>query len=271
MNAPTIVSKGRGLPGFHILHGDIGVGKTAFAAHIPGVIVMQTQREPGLDTLIDAGEVPETPHFDGTTDTWAAIMEQITWLLQGKHDYRAFAIDTIGGAQQLCYDMVCARDYNSDNSTNGFLSYGCGPRTAVHEWKRLLIGLGMLQNERGMEIYALCHTDKVLFKNPEGADYDRYELSMDKLARELTQKQADSVLFYQFHTVVDTEKTSGKKPTKGKALGGQVRFIHTVRNAAYEAKNRYGLPGTIDAGSSGKEAWGNFSQAMTEAKTRKEN
>lgn len=268
---PSIVTVGRKLPGFHVLHGTEGVGKSSFAAYAPGVIVMQTRGETGLETLIDAGQLPETPHFEGAAENWGQVLQQMAWLLKADHKYRTFVLDTLNGVSRLCHEMVCARDFNNDWGETGFLGWNRGARTALADWRQFLNGLDQLRIQRGMSVLALCHTAKVTFKNPEGADYDRYEPALDNHAWELTKKQADSILFYHFHTIVETEKRAGKKPTKGKASGGQLRFLHTVRHATYDAKNRYGLPEEIDAGNSGKEAWDNFAQAMIEARNGKEN
>lgn len=266
-----IITKGHGVPDFWMVHGLEGVGKTAFAAHAPDVIVMQTRGETGLETLIDSGQIPDTPHFKTTARNWDDVLMQVAWLLQADHSFKTLAIDTLDCACRLCHEMVCARDYNNDWSEAGFTGWSRGARTATADWRRLLNGLNQLQTKRKMLVLGLCHTDVVTFKNPEGPDYDRYEPELDKYALSLTKKQADGILFYNFHTVVETPKTTGKnKPTKGKGVGGQVRFLYTVHHAAYTAKHRHGLPDEIDAGNSGKEAWNNFVQALTEAKTKKE-
>ena len=265
--APLIATKGRNLPGFHVLHGTEGVGKSSFAAYAPDVIVMQTRGETGLETLIDAGQLPETAHFQGAAEAWQQVLEQIAWLLEGDHDYRTLAIDTLNGALRLCHEEVCKREFGNKWGEDGFMGWSRGARTAMTDWRQFLNGLDMLRTQRKMSILALCHTAKVNFKNPEGPDYDRYEPALDSYAWELTKKQADSILFYNFHTVVETNRVGKSKPTKGKATGGQVRFLYTVRHATYDAKNRYGLPEQIDAGDSGQEAWTNFYNALREARS----
>jgi hypothetical protein len=106
-----------------------------------------------------------------------------------------------------------------------------------------------------MGIIALCHTKVKTFKNPEGADYDRYQPDMHEKTWGLTHKWADIVLFANFHTVIEDEK-------KRKAAGGQVRIIQTERTAAYDAKNRAGLPQMIQMGQDGAAAWANFVTAL---------
>jgi hypothetical protein len=270
MVTPLIAMTGRGLPPFYLLHGPPGIGKSSLLPYVPGCIAMQSKGETGLETLIDAGQVPETAHFEGVAESWQQVLKWITWLLQAEHNYTALGLDTLNGLLRLCHEQVCKKEFGNDWGENGFIGWSRGARTATADWRQFLNGLDQLRIQRKMTILALCHTEKVTFKNPEGPDYDRYEPDLDKYARALTEKQADAILFYNFHTVVETQKRTGKALTKGKASGGQLRFIHTVRHAAYEAKNRYGLPEEIDAGNSGKEAWDNFVQALIEAKNKKE-
>jgi len=71
-------------------------------------------------------------------------------------------------------------------------------------------------------------------------------------------------LFGNFETSVDkTNPSKTDAQTKGKAVGGQHRVLLTTHHAAYDAKNRHGLPEEIDCGDSAAEAWKNFRAALT--------
>jgi hypothetical protein len=264
---PNIVTQGRKRPGAYVLHGQEGVGKTSFGAYAPKPIFLQTKGEAGLDTLIDAGQLPEIPHFAGETQDWSELLNQITWLLTAEHDHKTLVIDTLGGAESLCHEHVCKRDYQGKWGDDGFMSYRKGYDRSLVDWRQLLNGFDKLRTDKGMAILALCHTAKVTFKNPEGTDYERYEPAFAHRGTwGVTHKWADCVLFLNFH--VQVEKDS-KKATKGKGVGGQVRMIYTEHHAAYDAKNRFGLPEEIDAGESGKEAWDNFATALKDARKDK--
>ena len=261
---PNIVTQGRKRPRAYVLHGQEGVGKTSFGAYAPKPIFLQTKGETGLETLIDAGQLHEVPHFEGECLDWQDLLQKIEWLLETDHGHKTLVIDTLGGAETLCHEMVVHRDYSGKWGDDGFLSYHKGPRLALTDWRQLLNGFDALRTKKDMSILALCHTAKVKFQNPEGPDYERYEPAFAyRDTWGVTHKWADCVLYLGFHTTVETESRTAKK---GKAKGGQIRMIHTVRHAAYDAKNRFGLPEEIDAGDSGEEAWGNFTTALTEAR-----
>ena len=266
---PSIVTQGRKRPGAYVLHGQEGVGKTSFGAYAPKPIFLQVKGEAGLETLLDAGQLPETSHFPGETQDWNELLQQIKWLLTADHDHKTLVVDTLGGAETLCHEHVCKRDFGGRLAAeeNGFLSWGKGPKVALMDWRQLLNGFDKLRTEKNMAILALCHTEKIPFKNPEGPDYERYEPAfIYRPTWGVTHKWADCILFMNFHTTIET---ASKNASKGKAKGGQVRMIHTVRHAAYDAKNRFGLPEEIDAGESGKEAWNNFATALTDARKDK--
>lgn len=253
--------EGRGLPSAIVLHGVPGAGKTSLFGHVSNWLFVPT--EIGVDTLIDAGELPELPHLDVIT-SWGDAKGVVDELLTSNHGHKGIVFDTGNGLEKLCHQDVCHREYDGDWGKKGFANYQQGYDRAIPEWLGFLASLDRLRVEKKMTIVVICHTRILTFKNPTGADFDRYEPDMHRKTWSVTQAWADVVLFYNFHTIVS--EADPKK--KGKATS-QVRIIHTERDAAWDAKNRYGLPEDIKAGKSSKEAWKNFSEAMKEARKRK--
>src|SRR5262249_14995615 len=147
---------------------------------------------------------------------------------------------------------------------DGFTAYMTGYDVALAEWRLLIDALDRLRSSRRMSILALAHSRITTFKNPEGSDYDRYTVDLHHKTWSLTHKWADLVLFANFVAHIDSRK--GEE--KGKAKGGSRRVIFTTRTAAYDAKNRHGLPEQIEAGHSASEAWANFAAALRASKQR---
>ncbi len=227
---------------------------------------IQSRGETGLETLIDSGQLPETPHFP-VCETWEELTGCIETLRSDDHDFRTVVIDTVNGGERLCHEHVCRRDFEGDWGDKGFASYGKGPDVALADWRTLLSGLDALRAERKMTVVLLCHTRITKFQNPEGADYDRYQADMDRRTWSLTSKWADAVLFGNFSTSVSgvkENKRTGER--RGKGEGGQQRVMFCERHAAYDAKNRMGLPTEIDMGSSPAEGWANFIAAIKSAR-----
>lgn len=253
-----ITAAGSGKPTRAIFHGVEGVGKTSMPVYSNKPIYMMTRGEQGLLTLIDNKRVPETPHFPETM-TWDDALGQVEYLIETEHPYKTLVIDTLNGLERLCHEHVCNRDFNADWGKAGFTSYMQGYEVSLSDWRQLLSLFDRLRDTKNMAIICLCHTKVATFKNPEGADYDRYQPDMHAKTWSLTHKWADLVGFLNFETFVDD-----KKPRK--ATSTQNRMLFTERHAAYDAKNRLGLATEIELGGSGQEAWTNFISAVKAGK-----
>lgn len=126
----------------------------------------------------------------------------------------------------------------------------------------LMARLDRLREARRMSVLLLGHAEVVKFTNPEGPDYDRWQPAIERkhLWPELA-RWLDVILFGCFETFAEKEKGS-----RGKARGGQVRLMHSERHAAYDAKNRHGMPAEIECGETPAETWAAFMVAMKQGK-----
>ncbi len=265
LSLADIVTKGSGLPNRYIIHGPEGVGKTSLPAYAPNPVYIQTLGETGLETLIDARQLPEIAHFPECR-TWDDLLSILEELAASEHGYQTLVIDALNGAERMCHEEVCKRLFCNDWGKHGFTSYQQGPDAALVDWRKLLIALDRLRETKRMSIVCLCHSEVKTFKNPEGADYDRYRPAVHEKTWNLTNRWADAVLFINYETSVsesDPEK-------KGKATSSQTRLMYTERHAAYDAKHRLGLPAQINMGNSGQEAWNNFKAALVAGRNGKD-
>lgn len=254
MSLADVTDKGSGLPGRWVFHGPEGSGKTTLGTMFPAPVFVQARGETGLETLIDEGRVKPTPHYPeimSFSDTLAVLDDLAT----SQHDYKTLVLDTFNGFERLCHEEVCRRDYKNDMTEKGFLSYARGYETSLVDWRLFLSALDRLRESRRMAIVGFCHTKVSPFKNPTGPDYDRYRPDMHDKTWGLTHKWADAVLFINFETF--TVEEDGKS----KGRGGSQRIMYCERTAAYDAKNRHGLPAEIDLGSTPDEAWKAFCAA----------
>ena len=256
MSLSDVTTKGKGLPSRMVIHGVEGIGKTSFPANSPNPIYLQARGETGLETLIDSGRLSEVPHLP-EIQTFNELLEAIDMLCREDHGYQTIVLDTINGFERLCHEHVCRKHFNNDWTDKGFMGYGRGFETSLADWRELLIALDRLRETKSMAVVALCHTKVTTFKNPEGPDYDRYAPDMHAKTWGLTHKWADIVLFANYETFTEKDGLRHKA-----ASGEQVRFLYSERRAAFDAKNRHGLPFEISMGSSGKEAWSNFISAI---------
>lgn len=254
-----VTQAGSGLPSRMILHGVEGWGKTSFAAQAPKPIFLQARGETGLETLIDTGRLPQVAHFPElhTFDDTLSIVRMLT---TNDHEHRTIVLDTLNGFERLCHEHTCAKYFGGDWSDRGFMGYMRGYENSLAEWRELLNCLDRLREAKKMAIICLCHTKVAAFRNPEGSDYDRYSPDLHAKTWSVTHKWADLVLFGNFETA---EKKDGLRT---KAVGGSQRIMYCQRTAAFDAKNRHGLPEELLMTTDAPSSWRVFQDALQTAR-----
>ena len=216
------------IPDRLLVHGMPGVGKTTFAASFPKAVVAEADREGSA--RIDTSRVQ--------IESWQDMTDLVDDLTETDHEYQTLVLDTADALEAMLWRHICERD---DKKSIEDYGYGKGYVAAVEEWRMFLSRLERLRNAKRMGIVIVAHTHIKPFKNPEADDFDRYEMKLNARAAALLSEWCDAVLFARFDTLVAKDEKTGR--TRGVSTGNRV--LHTVRTAAYDAKNRYGLPETI--------------------------
>lgn len=224
----STVQRGRSqAPDRILLAGTEGIGKTTWAAGAPAPVFLPV--EDGVGAL-DVARFP-------APETWPDVLDAIRTLTEDAHDFKTLVVDTLDALEPKLWDHIAKRDQKANVEDYG---YGKGYIAAVDEWRVFLGALERLRHQRGMEIILIAHVWVKPFKNPEGDDYDRYELKLHHKAAGLLKEWVDAVLFARWETFTDKLKNGS---VKGVSTGA--RLIHTRRTAAWDAKNRYSLPETL--------------------------
>lgn len=259
----NVSSQGSGLPNRYGFYAGSGFGKTSMLAYAPKPIFIETRGETGLETLIDSGQIPNTPHFP-EAKTWLELLDYIRALREQDHDYKTLVLDVANGAERLMHEHVCERDFGGDWGERGFGSYQKGYDVSLADWRMFLNDVDRLREEKKMTIFFLFHAKIKPFKNPTGPDFDRYVPECSDKTWTLTKGWLDCILFGYNEILVHTAKKASEEATKkGKAADTAARIICTdSTNPVYDAKNRLGLPAEIECGESAKEAWGNLAKAI---------
>jgi hypothetical protein len=215
-----------------VIHGVEGVGKSSLASGLGRVL------------FIDAED--STAHLDvarleprSMDEVRAAIA-----LARKSEDYDAVAVDTVDWIEhQMLAEML------EEDSKASIADYGYGDGYTMLA-ERMMAFLKLLDGliASGKHVILLAHSHVRRHEEPgdKGA-YDRYELKLTKKGAPLVKEWADAVIFLNFFT--KTVKTEDKKT---RAVGGTERLIFTERCAAYDAKNRHGLPDKLEYKQAGK-------------------
>lgn len=250
------------LPNRWGFHAAPGFGKTSLLAYSASPIFLMTRGETGLKTLIASGQLPPTPHFP-ELHTWADLLAAVKFLRNEDHKFKTLVLDTANGAERMLHDYVAERDFAGDSGPGGFLSYNKGYEVALPDWIMFQNEMDRLRVDRGMTIFFLIHTKIKTFKNPSGADYDRYAPEMHEKTWGLTKGWLDNIIFGNFEVLVKTGNKTTDASKKGKAAETSARILYTNSdNPTYDAKNRLGLPEEIEMGENAGEGWKNLTEGI---------
>lgn len=211
-----------------LVYGPEGVGKSTFASQFPGCLFVDT--EAGTNHL-DVSRLP-------APTSWTMLLEEVRWVRDTKPDGVAtLAIDTADWAEMLCAAHVCAAFGKGQAKGIEDFGYGKGYTWLAEEFGRFLNLLTDVV-EAGINVVLCAHAQIVKFEQPdESGAYDRWTLKLQKKTAPLALEWADMVLFANFETIVVKDGDN-----KAKGRGGSKRIMCTQHAAAWDAKNRHGLP-----------------------------
>ena len=213
-----------------VIYAPEGAGKTTLASQMPEPLFADTER--GSDH-IDLQRV----HVKSLAD----FRETCMFLLREPHEFRSFVVDTIDWlASQAIVEMLKEDEQESIES----YGYGKGYKMAEERFMTILHLLDRV-SKKGLHVVLLAHSKVSKFEEPDkGGAYDRYSMKLDKKIESLVKEWCDALLFMNFETRL-VEKVKGQEGVR--AIGGANRIIHCTRAAAYDAKNRHGMPDKVTA------------------------
>lgn len=242
MTLGAVVKGKRKQPVRAVLYGLEGIGKSTFGANAPGSIFLGA--EDGTAHL-DVARLP-------SPESWQDVLDAVRLLGAEEHPYQTLVVDTLDAVEPLVWAHICKRDSTGQRPLRSVEDYGYGKgyQAALEEWRVFLAAMERLR-AKGMHVVLIAHSWIKPFKNPEGEDFDRYEMKLNAKAAGLVKEWADCVLFTNFEVLAHKDE---RKRVRG--IDSGARLIHTERRAAFDAKNRYSLPETLPL------SWADFEAAM---------
>lgn len=206
-----------------VIHGVEGIGKSTLASKFPAAVVLDT--EDGTNHL-DVARV--------TVSSWADLEGALHEFARDKQGFATVVIDSIDWAERLLVDHLLRKAGKRSIEDFGF---GKGYTMVAEAMGRVLAVCDTLVNA-GMNVVLVGHTTVKRTSPPDMDEgYDRYELKLTKQTAPLVKEWADCILFANYRT-----KLVPGEDGRTRAKGGKERVLHTERTAAFDAKNRYGLP-----------------------------
>lgn len=214
-----------------MLIGQEGVGKSTAGAQMPNPVFLC-----GESGLVGP-QFADTPSF--TPSSWTEALAFCEELASNPSGYKTLVIDTLDWIEPMLYAHVVQAAKKNDIKHIEDFGYGKGYVIAQQEARKMLAVLDKV-NASGMAVLILSHSQLKTVKNPEGDDYDHFESKVNTKVAGIFKEWSDAVLFARFEIYVR------KEGMKVKAQGGTERIVQTTHSAAWDAKNRYGLPEVMD-------------------------
>ncbi len=228
-----------------LIYSQGGVGKTTFAAGIPGVLVIPV--EDGEGNL----SYPRLPRPQSYDDVKNAIVE----LLQTEHSYRALVLDTADRFEPLVHRKVC--DDRGKPTIEDF-GYGKGYTFADPLWLELFRGFDALRAQKGMSIVVLAQSEIKTIEDPVIGAYDKVITKLHKRADALLYEWCDVCGYAQIERAASTKENARGREVATSSTTGR-RILSLEDTGAFKAKNRYGLPPRMDL------SWGALRDAIAES------
>ena len=205
------------------LYGIEGIGKTTLATQFPAPLVLDT--EDGTNHL----DVARASIHD-----WKTLTLALTELAVNAQGYQTIIIDSADWAERLLIEWLLKTSGKKSIEEFGF---GKGYTMLAEHWTRFLASCDVLIGQ-GVNVVFVAHSSVKRTSPPDQTDgYDRYELKLTKQVSPLLREWCDLLLFCNYRTKL-VEGSDGRL----KATGGKERIMHAEHSAAWDAKNRFGLP-----------------------------
>lgn len=207
-----------------VIYGPNGVGKTTLAAQFPSTVVLD---------LEDGSTHQELARIQ--TPTEDSFFEALRVLGSEQHSFRTLVIDSIDVAEKYVRERVLKRHHMKNIEDFG---YGRGWVYLREEFDAFLSGCLDSFVRRGMHVIAIGHSTVKRVQPPGLSDaYDRFELKLDSVNSAKLKEWSDALLFLSWDVRI-SENAEGRI----RGVGGKERIIYTTHCAAFDAKNRVGLP-----------------------------
>ena len=199
-----------------------GIGKSTFGANAPSSIFIQA--EDGLKFIDNVARFP-------VIESWNQLLTQVKTLIEEPHDYKSVVLDTTDAASKFGEEYVCETNgWNGPQDKQA--GYGAFYVAEENAWRKLLQGLNICFEERGMNVILLSHVGDKTIVDPTVGEYHAFQMRPNKKINSLIKDWVDFNLFADY----DKSVNDGKPKSHGN------RILYTKYAMGFEAKSRLTIP-----------------------------
>ena len=209
--------------------GEAGTGKTNLASTMPKPIFIRI--EDGLQSIPVANRPDAFPVVD-SVDT---LFNQISALLQEKHEYKTVVFDSVTKLDRMFEKYIIDNDAKQPKSINQAMGgYGAGLSAVSNLHGRIRKAAGML-NDLGICVVFIAHADTETIELPDTDPYMRYSLRLGKRSLAHYIDDVDVVALVKLETFY----TGDGDRKKAVSTGDRVICMNATSSSV--TKNRYGV------------------------------
>ena len=199
-----------------------GIGKSTFGADAPSSIFIQA--EDGLKFIDNVARFP-------VIESWNQLLTQVKTLIEEPHDYKSVVLDTTDAASKFGEEFVCESNGWSGPQDKQ-AGYGAFYVAEENAWRKLLQGLNLCFEDRGMNVILLSHVGDKTIVDPTVGEYHAFQMRSNKKVNSLIKDWVDFNLFADY----DKSVNDGKPKSHGN------RILYTKYAMGFEAKSRLTIP-----------------------------
>jgi hypothetical protein len=199
-----------------------GIGKSTFGADAPSSIFIQA--EDGLKFIDNVARFP-------VIESWNQLLTQVKTLIEEPHEYKSVVLDTTDAASKFGEEFVCESNGWSGPQDKQ-AGYGAFYVAEENAWRKLLQGLNICFEERGMNVILLSHVGDKTIVDPTVGEYHAFQMRSNKKINSLIKDWVDFNLFADY----DKSVNDGKPKSHGN------RILYTKYAMGFEAKSRLTIP-----------------------------
>ena len=209
-----------------LIYSNAGFGKTSLASALPKALFIDIE---GSSERYNVSRVE--------AKTEAEVRSVLLELIKDRQGFQTVVIDTADWLSSAIGLFMCERDkVGTVADCSG--GYGKGFTEQASRFGEILTLCDTLIF-KGMHVVLLAHsTIKKVSPPDKTQSFDRYEIALEKGIASQVSEWAEMILFGKFETNIVVTKDKKLKAD----LSEQARTLYTTNSAAWEAKNRFGLP-----------------------------